>query len=389
MDFQLTEEQQMVRDMARKFAEVEIKPKAAELDDRHEHPAEIVRQLGELKMLGIAVPEEYGGGGMDNVSYALALMEVSKGCASTGAIMSVNNSLYCFPVMAYGTHEQKMKYLTPCASGEKIGCYGLTEANAGSDPASMRTTAVKDGDEWVINGEKKFITNGNVSSYCVTAAVTEKGKGYKGISSFVMDLENTPGFEVGRVEEKMGISSYRHHKIKTLSLGNRCRTSIAQALIGKPDFIILDEPFSNLDAGGVDDLLTLINELNGKEGITFLLASHQLPYLEQICSHVSILHEGDIALSIKLEEFINHEPTHAILYTNGGEKAFDTLSKIPGITICNSHCNDGILVELDGITTAQLNKELTRRDVDVYELIRQRPSLDSLFRKVTGSSTNA
>jgi alkylation response protein AidB-like acyl-CoA dehydrogenase len=205
MDFLLTEEQQMVRDMARKFAEAEIRPKAAELDEKHEHPAEIVRQLGELKMLGIAVPEEYGGGGMDNVSYALALMEISKGCASTGAIMSVNNSLYCFPVMAYGTHEQKMKYLTPCASGEKIGCYGLTEANAGSDPASMRTTAVRDGDEWVINGEKKFITNGNVSSYCVTAALTEKGKGYKGISSFVMDLENTPGFKVGRVEEKLGI----------------------------------------------------------------------------------------------------------------------------------------------------------------------------------------
>jgi alkylation response protein AidB-like acyl-CoA dehydrogenase len=205
MDFLLTEEQQMVRDMARKFAEAEIKPKAAELDEKHEHPAEIVRQLGELKMLGIAVPEEYGGGGMDNVSYALALIEVSKGCASTGAIMSVNNSLYCFPVMAYGTHEQKMKYLYPCASGDKIGCYGLTEANAGSDPASMRTTAVRDGDEWVINGEKKFITNGNVSSYCVTAALTEKGKGYKGISSFVMDLENTPGFQVGRVEEKLGI----------------------------------------------------------------------------------------------------------------------------------------------------------------------------------------
>ncbi len=205
MDFSLTEEQQMVRDMARKFAEAEIKPKAAELDEKHEHPAEIVRQLGELKMLGIAVPEEYGGGGMDNVSYALALIEISKACASTGAIMSVNNSLYCFPVMAYGTHEQKVKYLYPCASGEKIGCYGLTEANAGSDPAGMRATAVRDGDEWVINGEKKFITNGNVSSYCVMAAVTEKGKGYKGISSFVMDLDNTPGFKVGRVEEKLGI----------------------------------------------------------------------------------------------------------------------------------------------------------------------------------------
>jgi alkylation response protein AidB-like acyl-CoA dehydrogenase len=205
MDFALTEEQQMVRDMARKFAEAEIKPKAAELDRNHEHPAEIVRSLGELKMMGIAVPEQYGGGGMDYVSYVLALIEVSKACASTGVIMSVNNSLYCFPVFAYGTEAQKKKYLYPCASGEKIGCYGLTEAGAGSDPASMRTTAVKDGDGWILNGEKKFITNGNVSSFAVVAAVTEKGKGYKGISSFVVDLERTPGFKVGRVEEKLGI----------------------------------------------------------------------------------------------------------------------------------------------------------------------------------------
>ena len=205
MDFALTEEQQMVKEMAARFAEAEIKPKAAELDEKHEHPADIVRQLGELKMMGIAVPEEFGGGGMDYVSYVVALIEISKGCASTGAIMSVNNSLYCFPVQAYGTDEQKKKYLYPCAAGEKIGCYGLTEAGAGSDPAGMRTTAVRDGDEWVINGEKKFITSGNVSSYSVIAAVTEKGKGYKGISSFVVDLDNTPGFKVGRVEEKLGI----------------------------------------------------------------------------------------------------------------------------------------------------------------------------------------
>ncbi|MBW1797289.1 MAG: acyl-CoA dehydrogenase family protein [Deltaproteobacteria bacterium] len=205
MDFALTEEQQMVRDMARKFAETEIKPKAAELDEKHEHPADIVKQLGELKMMGIAIDEEYGGGGMDYVSYVVALIEISKACASTGVIMSVNNSLYCFPVDAYGTDEQKKKYLYPCAAGEAIGCYGLTESGAGSDPAGMRTTAVRDGDEWVINGEKKFITNGNVSSYAVIAAVTEKGKGYKGISSFVVDLDNTPGFKVGRVEDKLGI----------------------------------------------------------------------------------------------------------------------------------------------------------------------------------------
>ena len=205
MDFTLNEEQSMVRDMAARFAEVEIRPKAAELDEKHQHPADIVRQLGELKMLGIAVPEEFGGGGMDYVSYVLALIEISKACASTGVIMSVNNSLYCYPVHAYGTEDQKKKYLYPCASGEKLGCYGLTEAGAGSDPAGMLTTAVRDGDEWIINGEKKFITNGNVASYAVIAAITEKGKGYKGISSFVMDLENTDGFKVGRVEEKLGI----------------------------------------------------------------------------------------------------------------------------------------------------------------------------------------
>ncbi|MFH0845126.1 MAG: acyl-CoA dehydrogenase [Pseudomonadota bacterium] len=230
MDFELNEEHRMVRDMARRFAETEIKPRAAELDEKHEHPEDIVRQLGELKLMGIFVPEEYGGGGMDNVSYVLALIEISKACAGTGAIMSVNNSLYCFPVMTFGTHEQKMKYLYPCASGEKIGCYGLTEANAGSDPASLRTTAVRDGDEWVITGEKKFITSGNVASYGVIAALTEKGKGYKGISSFVVDLENTPGFRVGRVEEKMGI-----HASGTSELIFEEARVPADALLGKPE----------------------------------------------------------------------------------------------------------------------------------------------------------
>jgi len=207
MNFEFTEEQQMVRDTARRFAETEIKPVAAKLDATHEHPAEICRKLAELGFLGIAVPEAYGGGGMDYVSYVLALIEISKACASTGVIMSVNNSLYCFPVMAFGTHEQKLKYLKPVASGETLGCFGLTEAGAGSDPAGMRTTALPDGEGWVLNGEKKFITNGNVSRYAVIAAVTEKGKGYKGISSFVVDLQNTPGYSLGRVEEKLGINA--------------------------------------------------------------------------------------------------------------------------------------------------------------------------------------
>ncbi|MBW1742379.1 MAG: acyl-CoA dehydrogenase [Deltaproteobacteria bacterium] len=207
MNFSLTEEQKMIQDMCRRFAENEVKPVAARLDETHEHPADLCQKMGELGLMGVAIPEEYGGAGMDYVSYMVAMIEISKACASTGVIMSVNNSLYCFPVHTFGDQEQKTKYLTPVASGKAIGCYALTEAGAGSDPASMRTTAELDGDSWVINGEKKFITSGNVADYCVVAAVTDKEKGYKGISSFVVDLNDTPGFSVGRVEDKLGIKA--------------------------------------------------------------------------------------------------------------------------------------------------------------------------------------
>ena len=207
MNFELTEEQRMIQDMSRKFAEKEIKPIAAELDRTHRHPAEICAKMGELGLMGITIPEEYGGAGMDYICYVLAMIEISKACASCGVIMSVCNSLYNFPVFAYGTEEQKQKYLRPVASGEVLGCYGLTEAGAGSDPASMKTIAVLHGDEWVINGVKRFITNGNVARYCVLAAVTDKTAGYKGISSFIVDLADTPGFKVGVVEEKLGINA--------------------------------------------------------------------------------------------------------------------------------------------------------------------------------------
>jgi alkylation response protein AidB-like acyl-CoA dehydrogenase len=207
MNFELTEEQQMIQDMCRRFAEKEIKPVASKLDTTKEHPAELCSKMGELGLMGIAIPEKYGGAGMDYISYMVAMIEISKACASTGVIMSVNNSLYCFPVNTFGNDEQKSMYLTPVASGQAIGCYALTEAGAGSDPASMTTTARLDGDGWIINGEKKFITSGNVSDYCVLAAVTDRDKGPKGISSFIVDLKNTPGFSVGRVEDKMGINA--------------------------------------------------------------------------------------------------------------------------------------------------------------------------------------
>jgi len=207
MEYLLTEEQKMARDMARKFVDKELKPIADRLDREHTHSPEVLKALAEMGVFGVAVPEEYGGGGMDYVSYALIVTEISRGCAGTGTIVAAHNSLYCYPVLKFGTEEQKKRFLVPCASGESVGCYALTEADAGSDPAALRTTARLDGDHWIINGEKKFISNGNISDYCVFAASTDKSKGYKGISQFVCDVRETPGFKVGRVEEKMGIAA--------------------------------------------------------------------------------------------------------------------------------------------------------------------------------------
>src|SRR5690606_16331116 len=152
--------QQMLRDTCRDFAARELIPNARRWDEEQRFPEEAVKKLGELGLMGVAVPEEWGGAGADNVSYALAMEEISRGCASTGVIMSVNNSLYCDPVLRYGTDEQKKDWLVPFARGEKLGCFGLTEPEAGSDAAAQKTTAVREGDHWVINGAKNWITNG-------------------------------------------------------------------------------------------------------------------------------------------------------------------------------------------------------------------------------------
>ncbi|MFH1081531.1 MAG: acyl-CoA dehydrogenase family protein [Pseudomonadota bacterium] len=205
MNFGLTEEQQMVKDQVTKFAETEIKPIAAELDHTHRHPEEICRKLGAMGIMGVAAPTEYGGAGMDVVTYVLCMIAISKACASTGVIVSVNNSLYGFPVNAYGTHEQKLKFLTPVAGGEVEGCYALTEAGAGSDAGALSCKAELNGDKYIINGAKRFITNGNVAKYCVLACTTDVTKGYKSIINLIVDLKSTKGFSVGKIEEKIGI----------------------------------------------------------------------------------------------------------------------------------------------------------------------------------------
>ena len=159
MDFDLTAEQRMIREMAQSFAQKEVLPKAAELDETGRFPEELVRQLAGLGLMGVAVPEEYGGAGMDNICYAIAMEEIARACASTAVILSVNNSLACAPILSFGSEEQKRKYLVPLATGEHLGCFGLTEPEAGSDAGSQKTTAVRDGSHYVLNGTKNFITN--------------------------------------------------------------------------------------------------------------------------------------------------------------------------------------------------------------------------------------
>ncbi|MBM4379416.1 MAG: acyl-CoA dehydrogenase family protein, partial [Deltaproteobacteria bacterium] len=205
MNFELTDIQREIQKMTREFAARELIPNARKWDEHHEWPSAAVQQLQDLGLLGVAVPESLGGSGLDTVCYALAMEEVSRGCASTGVIMSVNNSLYCDPIMKFGTDAQKAEFLVPFAKGEKLGCFGLTEPEIGSDAASLKTTAVRQGEHWVLNGSKNWITNGPKADAAVIFAITDRSKGSKGISAFLVPT-NTPGFSRAAPDRKMGIS---------------------------------------------------------------------------------------------------------------------------------------------------------------------------------------
>ena len=200
----LNKEQEMIRNSAREFAKKDLAPKAAERDQNEEYPADSLKQMGELGLLGMLVPEEYGGEGMDTVSYALALSEIAAGCASTAVIMSVHNSICCGSLTRFGTEEQRERFLRPMAGGEVIGSFAMSEPEAGSDPASITTTAVRDGDEFVLNGTKRWITGGKTSGVFIVLAKTDPEAGHKGISAFLV-TPDAPGFQVGRKEDKMGL----------------------------------------------------------------------------------------------------------------------------------------------------------------------------------------
>jgi alkylation response protein AidB-like acyl-CoA dehydrogenase len=206
MDFAFTEEQLMIKQTAKDFAESEIAPSAVERDINAEFPHDIVKKMGEIGFMGMMVPPEWGGAGMDTVSYVLAIEEISKVDASVGVIMSVNNSLVCFGINEYGTDEQKEKYLKPLAQGKLLGAFALSEPEAGSDATNQHTTAEKDGEHWILNGTKNWITNGQSADVFLVMAQTNRELRHKGISTFLVE-KGRVGFEHGKKEDKLGIRS--------------------------------------------------------------------------------------------------------------------------------------------------------------------------------------
>ncbi|MDX1279397.1 acyl-CoA dehydrogenase [Oceanihabitans sediminis] len=213
MDFSLTEEHIMIRDAARDFAQTELLPGVIERDNTQTFPKELVRKMGDLGFMGIMVDPKYGGSGMDAISYVLIMEELSKIDASASVMVSVNNSLVCYGLEAFGTEEQKQKYLTKLATGEQIGAFCLSEPEAGSDATSQKTTAIDKGDHYVINGTKNWITNGGRADVYLVIAQTDKEKGHKGINAFIVE-KGTPGFDIGPKEDKLGIRGSDTHTLQ-------------------------------------------------------------------------------------------------------------------------------------------------------------------------------
>ena len=204
MDFNLSKTENLFLQMIREFAEKEVKPLAAEIDEQERFPVETVEKMGKIGLMGIPIPTQYGGAGGTNMMYGMAVEELSRVCGTTGVVLSAHTSLCAAPILENGTEEQKMKYLPKLASGEWVGAFGLTEPNAGTDAAGQQTTAVLDGEEWVLNGSKIFITNGGYAHVYIVIAMTDKSLGTKGISAFIVE-KGTPGFSIGKKEKKLGI----------------------------------------------------------------------------------------------------------------------------------------------------------------------------------------
>lgn len=280
-DIELSEEQRMIRDMARDFAKTELAPNAEKWEKAGWLDENMLKQMGELGFLGMVIPEEWGGSYIDYTCYALALEEISAGCAATGAVMSIHNSVGCTPILNWGTEEQKQEWVPQLASGQTLACFCLTEPQAGSEANNLRTKAVEDGDYWVLNGSKQFISNAKRAGLAIVFAVTDPELGKKGLSAFLVPTD-TPGFEVERMEQKMGL---RASDTCAISLVN-CRIPKANMLGPRGKGLAL--ALSGLEGGRLGIAAQAVGIARAAFEAALIYARERVQFGKPIAEHQSI-----------------------------------------------------------------------------------------------------
>lgn len=304
MEFVLTAEQESIRKMVRDFAEKSIAPSAAERDEKELFSREIFDQMGELGFLGLPYPEEYGGAGSDFLSYAIAVEEISRICGSTGIGLSVHTSLCAWPIFNYGTEEQKQKYLRPLAEGVKLGAFGLTEPNAGTDVANASTTAVRDGEYYLLNGTKVFNTNGGEAEIEVIIASTNKAAGIKGMSAFIVE-KGTPGLSFGKKEVKMGIRSSVQREV----IMENCRVPAGNLLGKEGDGFKI--AMTTLDGGRIGVAAQAVGLAQGALEAAIKYAKQRIQFGKPIASNQAISFKlADMATKVDAARFLTYRAAY-------------------------------------------------------------------------------
>ena len=337
MDFSLTEEHLMVRDAARDFAQTELLPGVIERDEKQQFPDELVRKMGELGFLGIMVDPKYGGSGMDAISYVLIMEELSKIDASASVIVSVNNSLVCYGIEAYGTEEQKQKYLTKLATGEFVGAFCLSEPEAGSDATSQKTTAIDKGDHYVLNGTKNWITNGGRSDVYLVIAQTDKDKGHKGINAFIVE-KGMEGFDIGPKEDKLGIRGSDTHTLQFNDVKVPKENRIGEDGFG------FKFAMKTLSGGRIGIAAQALGIATGAYELALKYSKERKAFGKEIYKHQAIAFKlADMAVKIEASELLLAK---AADLKNRGEKLVteSAMAKMYSSEVACEICNDAVQI---------------------------------------------
>ncbi len=357
----LTQEQEMIRDAMRDFARERLAPFAAEWDRKATFPKEALQELAGLGAFGMAVPERWGGAGMDYVSLALALEEIAAGDGATSTIISVNNSVVCGPILAFGTDAQKERFLKPLASGAQLGCFCLTEPHVGSDAAAIRTSAVKDGNEWVLNGVKQFITSGKHAQVAIVFAVTDKTAGKKGISAFIVPTD-APGYIVARVEEKMG----QHASDTAQILFENCRIPAANLLGAEGEGYRI--ALANLEAGRIGIAAQSVGMARAAFEAALKYAQERESFGKPIIEHQAVnFRLADMATRI---EAARQLVLHAASLRDAGKPCLKeaSMAKLFASEMAEAVCSDAIQIHGGYGYVADFPVERIYRDVRVTQI---------------------